>query len=154
MNLLLLVSNTQSLTTIFFPDHNPILFLFTRKGNLTPRQCNAQLSITKVSNLRFLHTGGTDTAVADKLSRDFSTIAKKRCQLQHQTLPPHIEVLQRKPIKSLKQVPHLVKHEDVLPTRKMNLVMFSLPFAFKIKVLQLRILHLILFISIWFLLFK
>ena len=34
-----------------FTDHNPILFLFTRKGNLTPRQYEAQMLLTKFSNI-------------------------------------------------------------------------------------------------------
>ena len=39
-----------------FTDHNPILFLFTRKGNLTPRQYKAQMLLTKFSNLQIIHT--------------------------------------------------------------------------------------------------
>ena len=30
-------------STTFFTDHNTILFLFTRKGNLIPRQNKAQM---------------------------------------------------------------------------------------------------------------
>ena len=57
-----------------FTDHNPILFLFTRKGNLTPRQYKAQMLLTKFSNLQIIHTAGTNLTVADMLSRDSSTI--------------------------------------------------------------------------------
>ena len=54
-----------------FTDHNPLLFLFTRKGILTPRQYKAQILLTNFSNLRTIHTAGTNIAVADMLSRDF-----------------------------------------------------------------------------------
>ena len=101
-----------------FTDHNPILFLFTRKGNLTPRQYKAQMLLTKFSNLQIIHTAGTNRTVADMLSRDFSTINAKTCQLHHKTLPPHIDFLQLKQNNILKPIHYLVKHEDVLPTQK------------------------------------
>ena len=101
-----------------FTDHNPILFLFTRKGNLTPRQYKAQMLLTKFSNLQIIHTAGTNLTVTDMLSRDFSTINNKTCQLQHKTLPPHIDFLQLKNDNILKPIHYLIKHEDVLPTQK------------------------------------
>ena len=73
-----------------FTYHNTILFLFTRKGNLTPRQHKAQMLLTKIFNLQNNHTAGTNLTVADMLSRDCSTINNKTCQLQHNTLPPHM----------------------------------------------------------------
>ena len=101
-----------------FTDHNPNLFLFTRKGNLTPRQYKAQMLLTKFSNLQIIHTAGTNLTVADMLSRDFSTINTQTCQLQHKTLPPHIDFLQLKNNNILQPIHYLVKHEDVLPTQK------------------------------------
>ena len=50
--------------------------------------------LTKFSNLRIIHTAGTNLAVADMLSRDFSSINCTSCQLQHETLPPYIEFVQ------------------------------------------------------------
>ena len=52
------------------------------------------------------------------LGRDFSTINTKTCQLQHKTLPPHIDFLQLKNNNILKPIHYVVKHEDVLPTQK------------------------------------
>ena len=101
-----------------FTDHNPILFLFTRKCNLTPGQYEAQMLLTKFSNLQIIHTAVTNLTVADMLSEDFSTINAKTCQLQHKTLPPHIDFLQLKQYNILKPIHYLVKHEDVLPTQK------------------------------------
>ena len=101
-----------------FTDHNPILFLFTRKGNLTPRQYKAQMLLTKFSNLQIIHTAGTNLTVADMVSRYFSTINTKTCHFQHKTLPPHIDFLQLKQSNILKPIHCLVKHEDVLPTQK------------------------------------
>ena len=74
-----------------FTDHNPILFLLTRKDNLTPRQYKAQMLLTKFSDLRIVHTAGTNLPVADMLSRDFSSINSSSSQLKHKTFPPHIQ---------------------------------------------------------------
>ena len=103
-----------------FTHHNPIFFLFTRKGNLTPRQCKGQMLLTKFSNLQIIHTAGTNLTVADMLSIDFSTINNKTCQLQHKTLPPHIDFLQLKNDIILKPIHYPIKHEDVLPTHKID----------------------------------
>ena len=74
--------------------------------------------LTKFSNLQIIHTAGTNLTVADMLSRDFSTINTQTCQLQHKTLPPHIDFLQLKNNNILQPIHYLVKHEDVLPTQK------------------------------------
>ena len=54
------------------------------------------------SNLLTVHTTGTNLTVADTLSRDFSNITSKTCQLQQKTIPPHIDFTQLQPSKSLK----------------------------------------------------
>ena len=48
------------------------------------------------SNLPNVHTAGTNSTVADMLSRDFAQITNEMC---HQTLPPNIELMQLKPKK-------------------------------------------------------
>ena len=102
-----------------FTGHNPILFLFTRKRNLTPRQYKTQMKLTKISNLQTVRRAGTNLTVADMLSRYNSQIRNKICHLQHKILPAHFDFIQLKPNISLKQIHYLVKHEDVLPTQKM-----------------------------------
>ena len=42
--------------------------------------------LTKLSNRQNVHTAGTNLTDADKLSREFSQITNKLCQLQHKTL--------------------------------------------------------------------
>ena len=74
--------------------------------------------LTKFSNLPVIHTAGTNLTVSDMLSRDFSHITKEMSQLQHKTLPPHIELMQLKPNIALNQIQYPVKHEDGLPTLK------------------------------------
>ena len=101
-----------------FTYHSPILFLFTRKGNLTPRQKKAQMLLTTFSNLQIIDTAGTNLTVADMLSRDFATISDKTYQLQHKTLPPPTDFLQLKIDNILKPIHYLFKHEYVLPTQK------------------------------------
>ena len=64
--------------------------------------------LTQFSNLQIIHTAGTDLTVGDMLSRDLLQITNKKCQLQHKTLPPHIEFMQLKPNTALKQIHNLV----------------------------------------------
>ena len=101
-----------------FTYHNPIFFLFTREGNLTPRQNKARMLLTKFSNLQHIHTAGTNITIADMLSRDFPTINNETCHFQHKTLPPRIDFLQLKNDNILKPIHYLIIHEDVLPTQK------------------------------------
>ena len=70
--------------------------------------------LTKFSNLQIVHTAGTHLSIADILSRDFSEIIKKMCQLQHKCLPPHIEFIQLKPKNSVKQTLLNIKMSDKL----------------------------------------
>ena len=96
-----------------FTYHNPIFFLFTREGNLTPRQNKARMLLTKFSNLQHIHTAGTNITIADMLSRDFPTINNETCHFQHKTLPPRIDFLQLKNDNILKPIHYLIIHEDV-----------------------------------------
>ena len=74
--------------------------------------------LTKFSNLCIVHTAGTNLAVADMLSRDFSSINSASSQLKHKTLPPHIQFAQINPNNTLEEIHYLVQHEEVLPTQK------------------------------------
>ena len=106
------------LPIIVFTDHNTILFLLTRKRNLFPRQYKTQKLLTKFTNLQIVHTTETNLSVADMLSRDFSQITNKICQLQHQKLPPHNNFIQLKPNILFKHIQCLVLHEDILSFQK------------------------------------
>ena len=72
----------------------------------------------KVSNFQIIHTPGTNRTVADMLSRDFSEINNKICQIQHKTVPIHIDFIELKPSNSLNQIHYLVTHEVVLLTER------------------------------------
>ena len=85
--------------------------------------------LTKFSNLRIVHTAGTNLPVADMLSRDFSSINSTSSQLKHKTLPPHIQFVQLNPNNTLEETHYLVQHEEVLPSQKMILALFSLIMA-------------------------
>ena len=87
--------------------------------------------LTKFSNLRIVHTAGTNLPVADMLSRDFSSISSTSCQLKHKTLPPHIEFVQLNPNNTLAETHYLVQHEEVLPTQRNILTLFFLIMANK-----------------------
>ena len=101
-----------ALTTCDFFVHNPVSFSFTIESNLTARQYKAQMSLTKISNLRIMHNEGASSTIADMKSRDFSIITNN--SLQHKTLTSHFEFTKLQPNHSLQQVPYLLKQ----PTQK------------------------------------
>ena len=122
MNLLSMALNSQSLSS-------QIVIIFS--SSLLVKETSHQENVT----------------VAYMLSRDSSQVTNKMCQLQHKTLPPHIEFMQLKPTNTLNQIDYLVKHEDVFRTQKMIhiqsqlvTVIINLRFVIKIKVILLHIL--------------
>ena len=76
--------------------------------------------LTNFSNLRIIHTAGANLAVADMLSRDFSSINSTSCQLQPKTLPPPIEFAQLTPNNTLTEIHSLVQREEILPNQKID----------------------------------
>ena len=100
-----------------FTDHKPLLHCFTKKSNLNPRFCRAQMQLTKFSKLQIIHTPGKNFSVADMLSRSFTKAELQINQLKHKQRPPQIDfaVLQND---TLKPVHYLIKHEEILPPQK------------------------------------
>ena len=98
-------------------DHKPLLHCFTKKGNLSPRFCRAQMQLTKFSKLKITHIPGKNLSVADMLSRSFTKAELQLSQLKHKQLPPQIDfaLLQDG---TLKPVHYFIKHEEVLPHQK------------------------------------
>ena len=76
-------------TTLYRPQPTSISLRSNRTIN--PGQDYAQILVTKFSQLRNIHTAGTNLAVIDTLSRDFSKTTTYTCQPFHKTPPPHIE---------------------------------------------------------------
>ena len=100
-----------------FTDHKPLLYCFTKKGNLSPRFYRAQMQLTKFSKLKIIHTPGKNLSVADMLSRSFTKTELQLNQLKHKQLPPQIDfaLLQDN---TLKPVHYLINHEEILPHQK------------------------------------
>ena len=100
-----------------FTDHKPLLHCFTKKGNLSPRFYRAQMQLTKFSKFKIIHTPGKSLSVAAMLSRSFTKTELQLNQLKHKQLPPQIDfaLLQDN---TLKPVPYLIKHEEILPHQK------------------------------------
>ena len=100
-----------------FTDHKPLLYCFTKKGNLSPRFYRAQMQLTKFSKLKIIHTPGKNLSVADMLSRSFTKAELQFNQLKHKQLPPQIDfaVLQEN---TLTPVLYLIKREEILPHQK------------------------------------
>ena len=94
-----------------FTDQNSLLFHFTRKSNLTPRQNKAHKLLTQISELQNIHTSGTNSTIVDMLSRGFSNVNTNRRHLERKTFPPHIDFLPLQHNYSLKSICHLEKQE-------------------------------------------
>ena len=96
-----------------FTDHKPMLHCFTKKENLSLRFYRAQMQLTKLSELKIIHTPGKNLSVADLLSRSFTKEELQINQLKHKHLQPHIDftILQNN---TLKPVHYLIKLEEVL----------------------------------------
>ena len=54
------------------------------------------------------------------ISRGFSSINSTTSQLQHKTLPTHIQYARLTPNNTLTEIHCLVQHEKILPTRKID----------------------------------
>ena len=72
-------------------DHRPILFLWSRRVQLSHRFFNYQLVITKFQNLQIIYTEGKNLTFADILSQDISFEDAKFYQLEHQVIPKDIK---------------------------------------------------------------
>ena len=48
-----------------FTDYKPLLYCFTKKGNLSPSFYRAQMQLTNFSKLKKFHTPGKNLSVAD-----------------------------------------------------------------------------------------
>ena len=68
--------------SINFTDQPLFLFLFTRKGNSFLQRNEAENILTEISNLRVLHTAGSNLAVADMLGVVISTTQSKNASHQ------------------------------------------------------------------------
>ena len=100
-----------------FTYHKPLLYCFTKKGNLSPRFYRAQVQLTRFSKHKIIHTPGKNLSVADILSRSFPKDELQLNQLKHKQLSPQIDfaLLQNG---TLKPVHYLIKHEEILPHQK------------------------------------
>ena len=70
------------------------------------------MQLTKISNLKIIHTPGENLTVADMLSRTFTKEQLQLHQLRHKQLPPQIDFSIMKDI-YIKPVHYLVKHEEI-----------------------------------------
>ena len=100
-----------------FTEHKPLLYCFTKKGNLSPRFYRAQMQLTKLSKLKRIHIPGKNLSVADMLSRSFTKAELQLNQLKHKQLPPQIDFA---PLQNgtLKPLHYLIKHEEILHYQK------------------------------------
>ena len=72
-------------------DHKPILYIWVRKGQLSPRFFRYQVIITKFQNLNIIWTPGSNLAFPDTFSRNITLEEYQKHQLQHKKVSRDIE---------------------------------------------------------------
>ena len=70
------------------------------------------MQLTKLSNIKIIHTPGKNLSVADMLSRSFTKTELQLNRLKHKQLQSQIDN------RTLTPVHNLIKHEEVLPHQK------------------------------------
>ena len=70
-----------------FCDHRPILFLWSRRGQLSHRFFKYQVVLTKFQNLKIIYTEGKNLAFPDLLSRQVPHEKARKFQIEHETVP-------------------------------------------------------------------
>ena len=68
--------------TYLFCDHRPILFLWSRRGQLSHRFFKYQVVLTKFQNLKIIYIEGKNLAVPDLLSRQVPQEEAKKFQIE------------------------------------------------------------------------
>ena len=76
--------------TYLFCDHRPILFLWSRRGQLSHRFFKYQVVLTKFQNLKSIYTKGKNLAFPVLLSRQVPIEEAKNFQIEHKTIPKDI----------------------------------------------------------------
>ena len=89
-------------------DHRPILFLWSRKGQLSQKLFKHQVVLTKFNNLKIIYTPGSNLAFSDLLSQNLPIADIKRYQLEHRTIPNNIKFI----LDNGEQIRYSVLHKD------------------------------------------
>ena len=89
-------------------DHRPILFLWSRKGQLSHRFFKYQVVLKKINNLNIIYTPGSNLAFPDLLSRNLPIADIKKYQLEHKTIPNDIKFI----LDNGEQICYSVLHKD------------------------------------------
>ena len=91
-----------------FCNHRPILFLWSRRGQLSHRFFKYQVVLTKFQNLKIIYTEGKNLAFPDLLSRQVPIEEAKKFQIEHKTIPKDINFY----TSDLKPVSYSVLHKE------------------------------------------
>ena len=89
-------------------DHNPILYLWARRGKLSHRFFRYQLIITQFQKLKIIWTPGKNLAFPDILSRNLSLKEINKQQLKHKRIPKEIKFFDE----NGKEIKYFINHDD------------------------------------------
>ena len=89
-------------------DHEPILYLWGRKGQLSHRFFRYQVIITNFQNLKIIWTPGSNLALPDILGRNVTVDEYQHHQLQHKKQPRDIQFFDEHG----QQITYKINHED------------------------------------------
>ena len=91
-----------------FCDHRSILFLWSRRGQISHRFFKFQVVLTKFQNLNIIYTEDKNLAFPDLLSRQVPIEEAKKFQIEHKTIPNDINFY----TSDLKPVSYSVLHKE------------------------------------------
>ena len=89
-------------------DHRLILFIWSRKGQLSHILFKYQVVLTKFNNLKIIYTPGSNVAFPDLLSQNVPIADIKKYQLEHKTIPNDIKII----LDNGEQICYSVLHKD------------------------------------------
>ena len=78
---------------IIYTDHKPILYLFSKKGNMNHRFLRFQQIMTKFYLIQLKWTAGKNLVFPDMLSRNFTEDELVQLKLQNKKLPENLEFI-------------------------------------------------------------
>ena len=91
-------------------DHKPILYLFSKRGNMNHRFFRYQLILTKFQNLHIQWVDGKYLPIPDLLSRNYTVRHKDKEQLRHKAIPKEIRFFDNMGEKVEYKVIHTKEH--------------------------------------------